>query len=102
MNNYFHDWIVKTNNSFNSTTGKGFHINAGDKNLDEWLKGNGNWSAAGVELKISDINNQTVLIDSKNHIVRGDIVAEWCFEHNCDLKSLEKEFPLNKNQNIKK
>jgi hypothetical protein len=101
LTEYFKDWHVKTNNTFDSTTERGYHFNTGTKNLDEWLSGNGSFNVGGYELKVSEITNQKLLIDLKNHIVRGDKVAEWCFEKNCNLDALKKEFPSKKNKNIK-
>ena len=101
LTEYFKDWHIRTNNTFDSTTENGYHFNTGTRNLNEWLTGNGSFGAGGYELKVPEITNQKLLIDSKNHIVRGDKVAEWCFDHDYDLNTLKKEFPLNKNKNVK-
>jgi hypothetical protein len=100
LTQYFQNWHVKTNNTFDSTTEKGYHFDSGTKNLDEWLTGNGTFGAGEYKLKIPEIANQKILIDSKNHIVRCDKIAEWFFENESDLESLKKKFPLKKNQNI--
>lgn len=102
LSEYFKDWHVKTNNTFDSTTEKGFHFNSGSKDLSEFLHGNGNLSAGEHTINIQQITDQKLLIDAKNHIVRMDIVAEKCFEKDCDLKFLKKEFPLKSNKKMKK